>query len=70
VIPGSLHAPGLLDALAKSSGRQIVFYCAFGERSARAVQAARESGLASARHLHGEIAAWTKADGAVVKVES
>jgi glyoxylase-like metal-dependent hydrolase (beta-lactamase superfamily II)/rhodanese-related sulfurtransferase len=76
VIPGSLHAPygaleeslrvgGLLDALAKSSGQQIIFYCAFGERSAMAVQAAKEAGLASARHLHGGIAAWKRAEGPV-----
>ena len=75
VIPGSLHAPypalqenlragGLLDALARSSGRQIVFYCAFGERSAMAVQAANDAGL-PARHLHGGIAAWMKANGPV-----
>jgi len=73
-IPGSLHAPygalqenlrsgGLLDALAKSAARQIVFYCAFGERSAMAVQAAKEAGLNSTRHVQGGMAAWKKADG-------
>ncbi|WP_374393882.1 MBL fold metallo-hydrolase, partial [Tabrizicola sp.] len=51
IIPGSLHAPyadlrenlaphGLLNELASASARPLVFYCAFGERSAMAVQAA------------------------------
>ncbi len=73
-IPGSLHAPyaelmdnigegGLIHELAQS-GKTIVFYCAFGERSAMAVQAAQDQGLASARHIEGGIAAWTKAGGA------
>src|SRR5919106_3977323 len=50
-IPGSLHAPypdlednvrpgGMLYELAAATGKQLVFYCAFGERSAMAVQAA------------------------------
>ena len=57
-IPGSLHAPyvelqdnigegGLIHELARS-GKTIVFYCAFGERSAMAVQAAQDQGLAGA----------------------
>ena len=59
VIPGSLHAPypdlaanvrpgGMLHELASATGKRIVFYCAFGERSAMAVQAAQDAGLASA----------------------
>jgi glyoxylase-like metal-dependent hydrolase (beta-lactamase superfamily II)/rhodanese-related sulfurtransferase len=74
VIPGSLHAPygelqeniapgGLIHALADTSGKRIVFYCAFGERSAMAVQAAQDAGIASARHIEGGIAAWKKAGG-------
>ena len=73
-IPGSLHAPygelqdqfgegGLVHELARS-GKTIVFYCAFGERSAMAVQAAQDQGLASARHLEGGMSAWKKAGGA------
>ena len=72
-IPGSLHAPyadlqdnidegGLIHELAET-GKTIVFYCAFGERSAMAVQAAQDKGLASARHIEGGMAAWTKAGG-------
>jgi len=75
-IPGSLHAPypelqenisngGLLHELAESTGRQLLFYCAFGERSAMAVRASQDAGLAGARHIQGGIAAWKKAGGAV-----
>jgi sulfur dioxygenase len=73
-IPGSLHAPypelqehigegGLIHELARS-GKTVVFYCAFGERSAMAVQAAQDQGLASARHIEGGMFAWKKAGGA------
>jgi sulfur dioxygenase len=76
VIPGSLHAPypdlnsyvqagGMLHELAAATGKRIVFYCAFGERSAMAVQAAQDSGITSACHIHGGIAAWKNVDGAV-----
>lgn len=76
VIPGSVHAPypdldeninpgGLLYELARSSGRQIVFYCAFGERSAMAVEAAQNAGISDACHLSGGMAAWKKAQGPV-----
>jgi glyoxylase-like metal-dependent hydrolase (beta-lactamase superfamily II)/rhodanese-related sulfurtransferase len=74
IIPGSLHAPyadlnanvrsgGMLNELARATGRRIVFYCAFGERSAMAVQAAQEAGLASACHIHGGLDAWNRAGG-------
>ncbi|HEY4405971.1 MAG TPA: MBL fold metallo-hydrolase [Xanthobacteraceae bacterium] len=74
VIPGSLHVPyadlaaqvrsgGMLNELARATGKRVVFYCAFGERSAMAVQAAQEAGLASARHIQGGIDAWSKAGG-------
>jgi rhodanese-related sulfurtransferase len=78
VIPGSLHAPypdlaanvrsgGMLHELARATGKRIVFYCAFGERSAMAVQAAQDAGLASACHIHGGIDAWKKAGGSLVR---
>jgi sulfur dioxygenase len=74
LIPGSLNAPygdlaanvrsgGMLNELARAAGKRIVFYCAFGERSAMAVAAAQEAGLASARHIQGGLDAWTKAGG-------
>jgi glyoxylase-like metal-dependent hydrolase (beta-lactamase superfamily II)/rhodanese-related sulfurtransferase len=73
-IPGALHAPypdlqenilpgGILHELAGS--KRLLFYCAFGERSAMAVQAAQDAGLSTACHIHGGIAAWKKAEGPV-----
>ena len=74
VIPGSVHAPypdlhaniapgGLLHALASAGGKRLLFYCAFGERSAMAVQAAQDARLTSACHLHGGVDAWKRANG-------
>jgi rhodanese-related sulfurtransferase len=73
IIPGSLHepytklndniGPGLLRAL--GSDRRVVFYCAYGERSAMAVQAAQEAGITSACHIQGGIAAWKEAGGPI-----
>jgi rhodanese-related sulfurtransferase len=73
-IAGSLHAPypelaenvgrgGMLHELARATGKRILFYCAFGERSAMAVQAAQDVGLASTCNLTGGIDAWKKAGG-------
>jgi len=45
---------------------RMVFYCAFGERSAMAVQAAQDAGLASACHIQGGIDAWKKAGAPLV----
>ena len=78
IIPGALHAPypdlrenlaphGLLHELADSSDKPLVFYCAFGERSAMAVQAAQDVGLALSRHVQGGIAAWRDAGGTIAK---
>jgi rhodanese-related sulfurtransferase len=74
VIPGSIHAPypdlrdnikpgGMLHKLATADGKQLLFYCAFGERSAMAVQAAQDARLASARHVQGGIDAWKRSNG-------
>lgn len=74
IIPGSLHVPyqdvegslkadGLLQQLARAAGKRLVFYCAFGERSAMAVQAAQAAGLATSRHIHGGMQAWQQAQG-------
>ncbi|HKS61045.1 MAG TPA: rhodanese-like domain-containing protein, partial [Xanthobacteraceae bacterium] len=75
-IPGALHAPygdlrhniapgGMLRALADN--RRLLFYCAFGERSAMAVQAAQDARLATACHLQGGIDAWQKAGGPLTR---
>jgi glyoxylase-like metal-dependent hydrolase (beta-lactamase superfamily II) len=76
-IPGSLHVPyvtvqesirsgGMLHELATSTGRRLLFYCAFGERSAMAVQAAQDAGLTAACHIEGGLDAWKKAGGPLV----
>jgi rhodanese-related sulfurtransferase len=68
VIEPSLHIPypqlnlalvqdGPLRQLAKK-GQKLIFYCAFGERSAMAVQAARAAGLDTAYHLEGGMKSW------------
>jgi len=78
VIPGAIHLPyprlqeniaagGMLNELARSTSKRLLFYCAFGERSAMAVQAAQDAGIASARHIHGGIDAWKKANGPLVR---
>jgi sulfur dioxygenase len=53
----------MLRELARDSDRRIVFYCAFGERSAMAVQAAQDAGLMTAVHVEGGIDAWKRAQG-------
>jgi sulfur dioxygenase len=78
IIPGAIHLPyprlqeniatgGMLHELARSTSKQLLFYCAFGERSAMAVQAAQDAGIAGARHIHGGIDAWKKADGPLMR---
>lgn len=73
-IPAALHLPyhdlqenispsGVLHMLAATPGKMLLFYCAFGERSAMAVQAAQDAGLSSARHIEGGMSAWKKAGG-------
>src|SRR3954453_11943780 len=77
MLPGALHAPypsideslqpgGMLREVAGASGRRIVFFCAFGERSAMAVAAAKDAGLANTAHIAGGIDAWKKAGGPVL----
>jgi glyoxylase-like metal-dependent hydrolase (beta-lactamase superfamily II)/rhodanese-related sulfurtransferase len=76
-ISGALHAPypgiaeslkpgGMLREVAAATGRRVVFFCAFGERSAMAVAAARNAGLANTAHIEGGIDAWKKVGGPVV----
>jgi rhodanese-related sulfurtransferase len=61
----NLAPGGLLHELVRSTGRRLVFYCAFGERSAMAVQAAQGAGLTTACHIRGGLDAWKTADGQV-----
>ncbi len=78
VIPGSIHAPyarldrfirpgGVLREMAVSTGKKLIYYCAYGERSAMAVQTSREIGLDNVCHLVGGIDAWAKVGGPVDK---
>ena len=78
VIPNSVHLPyqdlrknlqpdGLLQQLAGAKPGHLVFYCAFGERSAMAVQAAQDAGLKAARHIQGGVQAWKLADGPLTR---
>jgi len=70
-IPESLHLPytalqeniaaGRLREIASPADGRLLFYCAFGERSAMAVQAAQNAGFASACHIVGGIDAWKTA---------
>ena len=75
-IPSSLHVPyaslqenissgGALHELARSGNKRLLFFCAFGERSALAVQAAQDAGLSSSCHIQGGLDAWKKAGGIV-----
>ena len=56
----------ILREVAAASGRRIVFFCAFGERSAMAVKAAKQAGLANTAHIEGGMDAWKKAGGPVM----
>jgi glyoxylase-like metal-dependent hydrolase (beta-lactamase superfamily II)/rhodanese-related sulfurtransferase len=77
-IPGALHAPyphlqenigrgGMLREMVEATGKRMVFYCAFGERSAMAVQVAQDAGLTTTCHIEGGIDAWKKANGPVAR---
>ncbi|BAM86631.1 bifunctional glyoxylase/rhodanese-like sulfurtransferase [Bradyrhizobium oligotrophicum S58] len=77
-LSGALHAPypgigdnlepgGMLREVAAATGRRIVFFCAYGERSAMAVQTAQAAGLANTAHIEGGLDAWKKAGGPVVQ---
>ena len=73
IIPGSVHAPYSrldqhLGMLRQSGGRQIVFYCAVGERSTMAVNIAGGDGIPTCAHIPGGFVAWTEAGGNVARV--
>ncbi|GAB3263217.1 adenylyltransferase/sulfurtransferase MoeZ [Arthrobacter pigmenti] len=63
-IPGSVLVPKSKiidgDGLAPFSGRQLVFHCKSGARSAEALAAAKKAGFESAVHVDGGVAAWVK----------
>lgn len=74
VIPGSVHVPyvklqdyikpgGMLSALAKQMDRDLILYCAYGERSALALKAMLDNGLQNVKHMAGGLDAWCKLGG-------
>lgn len=76
LIPGSLHAPygdlerflspgGILHYEGKTARKRLVYYCAFGERSALAVKTSQEMGLGDVCHIVGGMDAWSRYGGAV-----
>jgi rhodanese-related sulfurtransferase len=75
-IPGAVHATrGMLEFLIDpaspyhndvfSSGRELLFYCASGGRSALAAQTAQRMGLPRVAHVGGGLKAWKEAGGPV-----
>jgi len=72
IIPNSLHAPydemesfikpgGLLNAISHESPKSLILYCAFGERSALALQMMLDAGFDNAHHMKDGIKAWNNA---------
>lgn len=59
----------LLQLLARNKNNlsRIILICAYGERSALALQRLREMGFEGIKHLRGGYAAWIKAGGEPVK---
>src|SRR5690348_11584801 len=73
IIPGAFHAPrGMLEfwidpespyhKAALTSGKQLVFYCASGWRSALAAFTVQRMGLESVAHIAGGFSAWQDAN--------
>ena len=80
VIPGSVHAPyprleahlkqgGLLHELATATGKRLMFYCAFGERSAMAALSSQDKGFSDACHIRGGMQSWNKIGGQLTPPE-
>jgi rhodanese-related sulfurtransferase len=78
IIPGAVHVPrGMLEFVIDpdspyhnkvfSSGKEFIFYCAAGSRSALATQVAQVMGLDTVAHIGGGMKAWKEA-GAPVEV--
>ena len=79
-IPGAFHAPrGMIEFWVDpdspyfkdifGSGREFIFHCASGWRSALATKAVRDMGLAPVSHIGGGFGAWKKAGAPVTKTE-
>lgn len=63
-IPGSVLVPKARivdgDGLTPFAGRQLVFHCKSGARSAEALAAAKKAGFESAVHVAGGVTAWVE----------
>jgi sulfur dioxygenase len=81
VIPGSLHAPyGYLERFlspgrilhyeSTTARKRLVYYCAFGERSALAVETSHEMGVGNVCHIVGGMDAWSRFGGPVEDIAS
>lgn len=77
-IPGSFHAPrGMIEFWVDpespyfkdvfGSGRDFIFHCASGWRSALATKAVQDMGLEPVSHIGGGFTAWKKANAPVLK---
>lgn len=80
MVPDAFHAPrGMLEFWIDpespyhkeifASGKNFVFYCASGWRSALATQVAQRMGLSPVSHISGGFNAWREAGGAVAQKE-
>ena len=76
IIPGSVHVPypalerdlkpgELLAAMVEQTGKRLVLFCAYGERSALGLRIAWKAGFDNAIHIGGGMAAWREAGGEV-----
>ena len=52
---------GLLNAMVRETGKSLMLYCAYGERSALALKALKEAGFEKVTHLSGGMNAWVSA---------
>ncbi len=79
IIPGSVHAPygtietaikpgGLLHAMATQTGKSLMLYCAYGERSALALKDVKDAGFRNAYHIGGGLDAWKKAGAPLARI--
>lgn len=76
IIPGAVHVPrGMLEFVIDpdspyhnkvfSSGKQFIFYCSAGSRSALGTQVAQAMGLGTVAHVSGGMKAWKEAGAPV-----
>ncbi len=79
-IPGSFHAPrGMIEFWVDpdspyfkdifGGGREFIFHCASGWRSALATRAVQDMGLEPVCHIGGGFGAWKKTDAPVMRTE-